>query len=349
MNSAEQRQETGWLRPGPQGPGMELLFAFQQWPYAETFRMSRGASIHSELFTVYVRQGGVTGRGECGLLPQYGQTREDVAEALEAAAGIIAQGGGREALFGAIRNTSALNALDCALWDLECKQSGRDIWDLTGTARKERVEVDLTISVNSAEKMRADALAALARGFRILKLKADQENVLDRAGAIAAACPSARLIIDANEAWGLEELNRLAGPLKEMGVVLIEQPLHHKRDEALAGYTGEIALCADESCSGLGDLDRLSRLYHAINIKLDKAGGLSPALALEAGARRRGMQIMLGCSGPTSLGAAPAYVLATLCDYVDLDGPALLLDDRASRMVYSDGYLHCFDPDLWGG
>lgn len=331
------------------GGARELIFAFQQWPYAQTFRMSRGSSVTSDLFTVYIRQDGLVGRGECGLLPQYGQTREDVAAALMEAGAILAEGGGREALAARITNTSALNALDCALWDLECRRSGKDIWALTGTARKERVEVDLTISINEPGRMRADALAAVASGFRILKLKADQDNVLDRAGAIAEACPSVQLIIDANEAWQIDELNRLAPALGALGVVLIEQPLHHQRDEALAAYTGAVPLCADESCSGLADLDRLSRLYQAINIKLDKAGGLSAGLALEQAARARGLGVMLGCSGPTSLGAAPAYVLATRCDYVDLDGPALLLDDRAGRMVYSDGYLHCFGPDLWGG
>ncbi|NCU10568.1 MAG: dipeptide epimerase [Sphingomonadaceae bacterium] len=328
---------------------MELLFAFQEWPYAETFRISRSAKTNSELFTVYIRDGNHVGRGECGLLPQYGQTREDVAAALADAADLLASGATRADIAAQVSNTSARNALDCALWDLECKRSGQDVWQGSGVPHKDRIEVDLTIGINPTPKMREDALAAFARGFRILKLKANQEEVLDRVKAIAAACPAAQLIVDANEAWDIDTLNRLAAPLAELGVALIEQPLHHLADEPLAFYTGTIPLCADESCSSLADLERLSRLYQAINIKLDKVGGLTPGLELQAAARARGMKIMLGCSGPTSLGAAPAYVLGTLCDFVDLDGPALLLDDRAHAMRYAEGHLHCFTAELWGG
>jgi L-alanine-DL-glutamate epimerase-like enolase superfamily enzyme len=328
---------------------MELLFAYQEWPYAETFRISRSAKANSELFTVYIRDGDHVGRGECGLLPQYGQGRDDVEAALRDAADIVARGASRADVAAKVANTSARNALDCALWDLECRRSGKSIWELAGVSEKASIEVDLTISVNPTDKMRDDALAAFARGFRILKLKANQEDVLDRVEAIAAACPGARLIVDANEAWEIDTLNRLAGLLHRLGVELIEQPLHHKADESLSGYTGEIPLCADESCSSIEDLDRLSRLYQAINIKLDKVGGLTPGLALEAAARGLNMKVMLGCSGPTSLGAAPAFVLGTRCDFVDLDGPALLLDDRAHPMRYADGDLFCFAPDLWGG
>lgn len=328
---------------------MDLLFAFQEWPYAETFRISRSAKTNSELFTVYIRDGDLVGRGECGLLPQYGQTREDVAAALEGAADLLAGGATRADIAAKVANSSARNALDCALWDLECKRSGQSVWQRAGVERKEAIEVDLTIGINPTLKMRDDALAAFARGFRILKLKANQEDVLERVEAIAAACAGATLIVDANEAWDIATLNRLAGPLDALGVALIEQPLHHQADAPLAGYTGAIPLCADESCSSIKDLDRLSQLYQAINIKLDKVGGLTPGLELEAAAHARGMKVMLGCSGPTSLGAAPAYVLGTRCDFVDLDGPALLLDDRADAMHYSGGHLHCFTPQLWGG
>lgn len=327
----------------------ELLFAYQQWPYAEVFRISRSANANSELFTVYLRDGQHVGRGECALLPQYGQTSEDVAAALRDAQPLLASGATRADIAAKVTNSSARNALDCALWDLECKSSGQSIWQRTGVLRKASIEVDLTISVNPTAKMRDDAVSAFARGFRILKLKANQDDVLDRVEAIAAACPDASLIVDANEAWDIETLNRLAGPLHMLGVKLIEQPLHHKADDALSAYTGNVPLCADESCSSIRDLDRLARLYQAINIKLDKVGGLTPGLELEAAAHARGLKVMLGCSGPTSLGAAPAYVLGTRCDFVDLDGPALLLDDRADPMRYDGGHLHCFTAALWGG
>ena len=328
---------------------MDLLFAYQQWPYAEIFRISRSAQANSELFTVYVRDGALVGRGECGLLPQYGQGRQDVEAALTAATPLLAEGASRARIAAEVANSSARNALDCALWDLECQRAGLDVWQLSGVPRRSSIEVDLTISVNPTAKMRDDAISAFGKGFRILKLKANQDEVLDRVRAIAEACPDTRLIVDANEAWDIETLNRLAAPLMALGVELIEQPLHHKADGALAGYAGAIPLCADESCSSIDDLGRLSRLYQAINIKLDKVGGLTPGLELQAAAHARGMKVMLGCSGPTSLGAAPAYVLGTLCDFVDLDGPALLLDDRAYPMAYEHGRLLCFDSGLWGG
>ena len=185
---------------------MDLLFAFQEWPYAETFRISRSAKTNSELFTVYVRDGGFVGRGECGLLPQYGQTREDVAAALHDAVDLLAAGATRADIATKVSNTSARNALDCALWDLECQRSGQTIWERTGVARKDAIEVDLTIGINPTAKMREDALAAFAKGFRILKLKANQEDVLERVEAIAAACPGASLIVDANEAWDIATL-----------------------------------------------------------------------------------------------------------------------------------------------
>lgn len=327
---------------------MELLFAYQEWPYAETFRISRSAKTNSELLTVWVRAGGHVGRGECAPLPQYGQTVQDVADALEAAREWFHEGATREAVARRVANTSARNALDCALWDLECKTSGKDIWTLTGVERADSIEVDLTIGINPTAKMRADAVSAVKRGYRIIKIKANSEDVLERVEAIAAACPGVRFIVDANEAWTIETLNSLSPELARLGVELIEQPLHHKRDEALADYRGTIPLCADESCSGEDDLPRLSQLYQAINIKLDKVGGLTPGLSLNRAAHALGLKVMLGCSGPTSLGAAPAYVLGTRCDFVDLDGPALLLDDRASAMRYEQGRLLRFGSDLWG-
>lgn len=336
-------------QPTLSGPReIELIHAYQEWPYTETFRISRSAKVNSELLVVYLRDGAFVGRGECGLLPQYGQTRQDVEEAFEAARGLLLRGASREDVAREVRNSSARNAIDCALWDLECKSSGQDVWSLTGLERLESIEVDLTIGINPTSKMQADALDAVRKGYRILKLKADKDDVLERVSAIAAACPGIRLIVDANEAWDIDALNALAPRLSGLGVELIEQPLHHKADAPLRDYRGDIPLCADESCSSIKDLPRLVELYQAINIKLDKVGGLTPGLELNRAAKARGLKVMLGCSGPTALGAAPAYVLGTLCDFVDLDGPALLLDDRAHPMRYQDGRLLCFSPALWG-
>lgn len=327
---------------------MELIVAYQEWPYAETFKISRGASVTSQLFVAYVKEGSFVGRGECGLLPQYGQTREDVLDGFSQAGKVLRQTSSRAAVQAQVANSSVRNAVDCALWDLECKAVGRDIWELTGVERKPSLEVDLTISVNPTEKMCEDARRAADQGYRLIKLKADREDVLERVSAIAARVPGASFVVDANEAWDFRTLAEVAGPLSKLGVVLIEQPLPHGADDELAGYRGPVPVCADESCRDIGDLDRLAGLYQAINIKLDKVGGLTPALDLARAAKKRGLQLMVGCSGPTSLGAAPAYVVGTLADFLDLDGPALLLDDRAFPVTYAGGRLNCFEAGLWG-
>lgn len=328
---------------------MKLTFAYQEWLYAETFRISRGAKDISPLFLAVLRDGQGHGRGECGVLTQYGQTPADVRSAFEAVPPELPDGLSRADIPGLTPNRSVRNALDSALWDLECRRSHADIWTLTGVERPESLEVDLTISVNVAPRMVADALSAAARGYRILKLKADRHEVVDRVEAIAAAVPGARFVVDANEAWDMATLERVAPRLAELGVELIEQPLRHGEDAELEGYRGPIPVCADESCRDSDDLEVLRRRYQAINIKLDKVGGLTPGLVLARGAREAGLKIMVGCSGPTSLGAAPAYVVGALADYLDLDGPALLLDDRADAMTYSGGRLHCMTGSLWGG
>jgi L-alanine-DL-glutamate epimerase-like enolase superfamily enzyme len=328
---------------------MELLYAYQEWPYRETFRISRSSRANSSLFLAIVRDGDFIGRGECSYLEQYGHTREDVLAGLEAARDILSDNPSRQEIAKLIPNSSVRNAIDCAMWDLECRRSGQSVWDRSGIARQESIEVDLTISVNPIPKMCADARQAAELGYRILKLKADKDQVVERVSAIAAAVPGAKFVVDANEAWDLNSLERSADALHSLGVVLIEQPLHHQRDEALADYRGPIPVCADESCRGIADLDTLAERYQAINIKLDKAGGLTPGLELARAAKARGMGLMIGCSGPTSLGVAPAYVIATMADFVDLDGPALMIDDRAGSMRYAGGRLFCFGSDLWGG
>lgn len=327
---------------------IDLTYAFQQWPYREVFRISRSAKSNSDLFMVMLREGEAIGRGECGILDQYGHTAADVSAAFDAAADQLAAGASREAVLKATANSSARNALDCAFWDLECKKTGQSIWRLTGLDRPESVECDLTIGINSPDKMRADALAAVAQGYRTLKIKVGREGIEERVEAISAAAPGVKLIVDANEAWDITVLRDVAPRLGAFNVALIEQPLHHARDADLAGYRGPIPICADESCRSLADLEAIRERYQAINIKLDKVGGLSDGLALARAAKAAGMGLMLGCNGPTSLGAAPAYLIASLADFVDLDGPALLLEDRAAGMTYAQGRIFSFTPEMWG-
>jgi len=345
------RTGLGWLVDrgrNQEEVNLDLRFAFQEWPYREVFRISRSAKSNSELFIAVVADGKHRGRGECGILDQYGHTRQDIEAALDRASQMLLEGMLPKDVLAAQQNSSVLNALDCAFWDLECKRRGTSIWELTGVAPLESVPCDLTISVNPVDKMCADAVAAAAQGYKLLKLKSDKDQVIERVSAIAKAVPGVSFVVDANEAWDIETLEQVAPGIAKMGVVLIEQPLHHLNDDALAGYRGPIPICADESCRNADDVDVLRHRYQAINIKLDKAGGLTAGLALARMARQQGMKIMLGCNGPTSLGAAPAYVLATLSDFVDLDGPALLLEDRVGGMQYRDGRIYGFSPEVWG-
>ncbi|HEY0301673.1 MAG TPA: enolase C-terminal domain-like protein, partial [Rhizomicrobium sp.] len=262
-----------------------MIYAYQEQPYKQTFKIARETRVCAPLFVVHITDGEHIGRGELGLQSLKHETQASVAAQLEDIARTIADIGTREALNRAVPAGSARNGVDCALWDLECKRSGRSIWDLAGVARQDRIEVDITIGINAADKMRRDALAAVGRGYRLLKIKADADSVLDRVAAIAEAAPGLRFIVDANEAWSLAQLEALAPALKALNVVTIEQPLHHDRDAALASYDSPVPLCADESCATREGLDVLAERYDAVNIKLDKTGGLTEALALARAAR----------------------------------------------------------------
>lgn len=196
--------------------------------------------------------------------------------------------------------------------------------------------------------MRLEAVAAVSRGYHLLKIKSDAQGVLEKVGAISRAVPSAQLIVDANEAWSLEQLQSLTERLQDMNVVLIEQPLHHESDAELANFDSPVPICADESCTTSARLEMLAERYDAINIKLDKTGGLTEALALARGARDFGLRLMMGCNGATSLGNAPAFVVGSLCDWRDIDSQEMLLEDRPHGMLTRNGELYTFGAGLWG-
>ncbi|MEI9994324.1 MAG: dipeptide epimerase [Rhizomicrobium sp.] len=325
-----------------------MTVAYQEWPYRQTFKFARETRQAAPLFVVHVSDGTHIGRGECGIQSLKDETPESVAAQLREIAGRIAAIGSRAELNRAVPAQSSRNAVDCALWDLECKRSGASIWQLSGVDPVPKIEVDITIGINALEKMRADAEQAVARGYRLLKLKADADSVLEKVDAIAKAVPGVKFIVDANEAWSMEQLSALAPALAALDVVLIEQPLHHDHDAALAGYDSPIPLCADESCATASQIGVLAERYDSVNIKLDKTGGLTEALALARAARAAGMGLMMGCNGATSLGNAPAYVIGALCDYRDIDSQELLFEDRAGGMVTRAGELHAFDSRFWG-
>jgi len=327
---------------------LKLMFAYQEWPYRQTFEFARETREFAPLFLVQISDGSHIGRGECGLQSLKNETHDGIGAQLREIKSRISGITSHEELNHVMPACSARNAVDAALWDLECKRTRKSIWELTGIRRPEKIEVDLTIGINPTQKMCADARVAISKGYRLLKIKSDAKDILDRIGAISAVAPTAHFIVDANEAWSLEQLRTLAPALKSLNVILIEQPLHHEKDAPLIGYDCPIPLCADESCATCDGLSGLAERYDAINIKLDKSGGLTEALLLAREARSLGMGLMMGCNGATSLGNAPAYVVGSLCDWRDIDSQELLFEDRAGGMVTRNGELFAFDGALWG-
>ncbi|MBV9522300.1 MAG: dipeptide epimerase [Alphaproteobacteria bacterium] len=318
----------------------------EDWPLAKPFSISRGSRTVAEVVLAEIRAGEHRGRGESVPYARYGETVEGVLRSVEAMTDAVAGGIGREGLLDAMPAGAARNVLDCALWDLEAKQSASSIWEIAGIAAPRPVVTAYTISLDTAERMGADAAANSERP--LLKVKLTGDGDLDRVRAVRAGAPSARLIVDANEGWTLGHLATYGAALAALGVALIEQPLPAGQDDALAALAHPIPICADESCHTSQDLDRLIGLYDCVNIKLDKAGGLTEALRLKAAARERGFMVMVGCMVGTSLAMAPAHLLAQDVAFVDLDAPLLLARDRQPGLRYEGSIAYPPKPNLWG-
>ncbi|HKT75407.1 MAG TPA: N-acetyl-D-Glu racemase DgcA [Sphingobium sp.] len=313
----------------------------ERWPVAGAFIISRGAKTVVDVVTCTVGDGTHVGRGEGTAIYYEGETAEGCAAAINAYAGPL----DRQALLETMPRGAARNALDCALWDLEARQAGRPVWQLAGLEAPAPLPTAFTISLNDPDRMEADARAAAARGFALLKCKLTGEGDRARIAAVRAGAPHARLIVDANESWHDLDIAAEAAALAELGVEMVEQPIRHGFEERLAGVRAPLPLCADESCHTRADLDRLGA-FDAVNIKLDKAGGLTEALALAREARERGFRIMVGCMLGTSLGIAPAALVAQGADWIDLDGALLLAKDRDGGLALRDGLLQ--PGTLWG-
>lgn len=313
----------------------------------EPFRVAFGTIAGLEAIEVRAEQNGAVGRGESCPMAIYDQTAEVTLREIEALIPAVESGAvDRAGLQTAMPAQSARNAVDCALWDLEAKLSGRSVWDIAGLDAPKTIESDVTIGILSPEET---ALAAEAcRDASTIKLKLGGEHDLECVRAVRSVLPNVPLFVDVNAGWTLERLNRLAPELADAGVFMIEQPLPPGNDELLDGYNRAVPLCADESCHDRADLDRLAGRFEYINIKLDKTGGLTEALALAEAARARGFQLMVGCMLGTGLAMAPAYVIASLCEVVDLDAP-LVVKDRIDADLRHDGrHVHVFGPELWG-
>jgi L-Ala-D/L-Glu epimerase / N-acetyl-D-glutamate racemase len=314
----------------------------ETWPIAGSFVISRGARSEAAVVVAEVSDGLHTGRGECVPYARYGETVEGVLTAI----GAVDLVDDRKALRWKMPPGAARNALDCALWDLEAKRSGTPAWKLAGLSAPKPVVTCFTLSLGTPESMAAAAEAA--KHLRILKVKLGGDGDPARLRAIRHVVPDAELVVDANEAWRAENFSENMRACADAHVALIEQPLPAEADNLLRDVEHVVPICADESVHVTADLDALAGKYDGVNVKLDKAGGLTEALELVHEARQRKLLVMVGCMVGTSLAMAPALLAAQQADYVDLDGPLLLAKDRTPGLVYSDALVTPPDPMLWG-
>jgi L-alanine-DL-glutamate epimerase-like enolase superfamily enzyme len=323
-----------------------LSARIETWPVAGSFTIARGSKTQVDVVVVEIICDGKVGRGEGTAIYYHGETAASVADQAMSMAEAIAGGATRADLLRLLPRGAARNAVDCALWDLEAKTSGLRASSLAGLPGLKPLQSAFTISVADPAAMERDARAAAH--YPLLKLKLAGEGDLDRVAAVRRGAPQARLIVDANESWTGRDVAAEAAALLPFGVELIEQPVKAGQDALLDGVASPIPLCADESCQDRSDLDRCVGRYAAVNIKLDKAGGLTEALALAADARGRGMEVMVGCMLCTSLGIAPAILAGQSARWVDIDGPLLLARDRESPIRFERGLASPSTPALWG-
>lgn len=324
-----------------------LVARIETWPVAGSFVIARGAKTHVDVVIVEISDKVHLGRGEATPIYYHGETAESVRSEAETMAGAIADGVERADLLRLMPRGAARNAIDCALWDLEAKRERRPVWALAGLEAPHPLQSAFTISLGDPDVMERAARAA-ATLYPLLKLKLAGKGDLDRVAAVRRGAPDARLIVDANESWTGRDVAAEAAALLPFGVELIEQPVKAGEDARLDGVDSPIPLCADESCQDRADLERCIGRYAAINIKLDKAGGLTEGLALATAARAAGLELMVGCMLSTSLGIAPAILVGQGARWVDIDGPLLLAADREVPLRFERGTAYPAPIALWG-
>jgi len=311
----------------------QLTAHAESWPLARPFRIARGVKTTADVVVVEARAGETVGRGECVPYKRYGESSDSVLVQLAALPKMVT----RDDLQRLLPPGAARNAADCALWDLESQTSRRSVAELAGVAPPRALDTALTISLDTPHNMAAAAEASA--GAALLKVKVDAADPLAAVAAVRRAAPSARLIVDPNESWTPALLREVLPALADLGVALIEQPTPADADDALEGLNPPAPICADEAAHTSADLERVARRYQAVNIKLDKSGGLTEALAMRRRALDMGLQLMIGCMVCTSLSIAPALLLTDNADFVDLDGPWWLARDRESAMQFENGRL----------
>lgn len=324
----------------------KLTFAAERFPIAGTFTISRGSKTEAAVVVATVAEGNVRGRGECVPYARYGESIDSVMAALADMQPFVENGGDRLALRGAMPPGAARNALDCALIDLEAKLTGRRAYEILGRPAPEAVTTTLTISLDTAEAMHRAAAAVADRPLLKIKLggEGDQERIL----AVRRAAPRSRIIVDANEAWTPEMFPGLMETCIEAGISLIEQPLPAGADEYLSEAKRPVPVCADESAHVTADIAHLIGRYDAVNVKLDKTGGLTEAIDMIAAAQEEGLIVMVGCMVATSLAMAPAILAAQGAQFADVDGPLLLARDRIPGLLYAGSTANPPQPELWG-
>jgi L-Ala-D/L-Glu epimerase len=326
---------------------MELSVRIERWPLAGAFTISRGSKTEAVVVVAELSDGTHRGRGESVPYARYGETPDRIVATIEAACTAVRQGMGRDALQRTMAPGAARNALDCAYWDINAKQASRHVHELAGLPSPAPLTTAYTISLGSAAEMAAAAERAAWRPLLKVKLGGGEDDG-KRIAAVRRAAPRATLIVDANEGWDADNFTANLAACADAGVTFVEQPLPEGADDVLTYSRRPIPICADESVHDRASLDALAGKYDAVNIKLDKAGGFTEALALAAEAERRGFAIMVGCMVATSLAMAPAVLVAQRAGLVDLDGPLLLATDRPDGLRYEGSVLYPPEPALWG-
>lgn len=323
-----------------------LQASHDRFALTKPFRIARGVKTAADVVTVTINEGGAVGRGEGVPYPRYGESVETTLAAIAGVRDAIAAGAGREDLLALLPAGAARNAVDCALWDLEAKLAGTSVAAMLGLPEPAPIASALTIVIDTPDAMAAEA--ALLADVPLLKVKVAANDPAAQLLAVRAAAPAPRLIVDPNESWGRELLEAMQPLLVDLRADLLEQPVPADDDAWLDGFRSEIPICADEAVHVAGDLDRLAARYAVINVKLDKAGGLTAGMELARAARSRGLGVMTGCMVCSSLGIAPALLVAGLSDFVDLDGPVWLAEDRAGGVKDRGGRLDPPAQSFWG-
>ena len=326
------------------GEGRRVTVSVEPWDFESPFSITGYTFTVADLVRVTIEQDGVAGSGEAAGIYYLDETGASMRDQVLSVARAVESGADRERLRSLLPAGGARNAVDCALWDLEAKLTGKSIWELTGITPGETQSV-MTVGLDTPEAM-AEKAARLKSDK--IKVKLSGDGPLERITAVREARPDAEIIVDVNQGWTLAQLVELAPRFEALGIAMIEQPLPRGGDAALETYAPPIPLCADESCLDTSEFAQAARRYQMINIKLDKTGGLTEALHLAALAKKRGIELMVGNMMGTSLAMAPGYVIAQLCRFVDLDGPCFLSRDREHAMSYDNGVLSQPTAALWG-